>query len=121
MYDLKTLKYICDYYNTLLYDGSYGKTFSTLLLAAIRGKMEQVRTRKIGSKKWSMFFTKEGTISPLMTTLNLTSTDCLTQRFKNQTVTALNCMDPPTFSSNMVFVLHVDDAFEYFVRVKYNG
>lgn len=68
-----------------------------------------------------MFFAKEGTLSPLVTAMNLTSTDCLTQKYKNQTVTALNCVDPPSFSSNMIIELHEDDAFENFIRVKYNG
>ena len=120
-YDLRSLKYISDYYNTLLYDGNYGRNFSTLLLAAIKDKMDLAKSHKIGEKRWSMFFTKEGTISPLMTTLNLTSTDCLTQRFKNQTVTSLNCMDPPSMSSNLIMELHEDDAFEHYVRIKYNG
>ena len=57
-YDLKTLKYISDYYNTLLYDGNYGRTFSILLLAAIKDKMDLAKSHKIGDKKWSMFFTK---------------------------------------------------------------
>jgi hypothetical protein len=30
--DLRDLKYISDYYNVLLNGGSYGKTFSTLIL-----------------------------------------------------------------------------------------
>lgn len=55
---MKSLKYISDYYNTLLYESPYAKTFSTLLLNAIKNKMEQARTHTIGDKKWSMFFTK---------------------------------------------------------------
>jgi hypothetical protein len=31
-YDMKSLKFISDYYNTVLYDGSYAQTFSTLTL-----------------------------------------------------------------------------------------
>lgn len=101
-YDMKSLKFISDYYNILLNDGSYAQTFATLTLSLLRTKMELVRTRQLGDKKWSIFFPREGTITPLLTILNLTSTTCLTQRWKNQTVTEINCMEPPTFSTNLL-------------------
>ena len=44
--DLRNLKYISDYFNTLLYDGSYGQTFSILLLSAIKEKMDLARMRQ---------------------------------------------------------------------------
>lgn len=56
-----------------------------------------------------------------MTLLNLTSSECLSQRWKNQTVTAINCMEPPTFSSNLLMEMHEDDSFQHQVRIKYNG
>ncbi len=31
-YDMKSLKYISDYYNILLNDGTYARTFGTLIL-----------------------------------------------------------------------------------------
>lgn len=56
-----------------------------------------------------------------MTVLNLTSTDCLTQQYKNETVASLNCVNPPSFSANLIFELYEDDSFEHEVRIKYNG
>ena len=38
-YDMKSLKFISDYYNILLNDGSYAKTFATLTLALLRSKL----------------------------------------------------------------------------------
>lgn len=110
-YDRKSLKFVSDYYTILLNDGTYAKNFGILMLSLLRGRMELARMHRYGDRKWSMFFPKEGTLTPLLTILNLTSTNCLTQRWKNQTVTDLNCMEPPTFSTNMLVELHEDDAF----------
>ena len=55
---MKSLKFVSDYYNILLNDGSYAKTFATLTLQLLKIKMQSARTRRIGDKKWSMFFTK---------------------------------------------------------------
>jgi hypothetical protein len=30
-------------------------------------------------------------------------------------------MEPPTFSSNLLFELHQDDSFEYRIKMRYNG
>lgn len=38
-YDMKSLKFISDYYNILLNDGSYAQTFATLTLSLLRGRM----------------------------------------------------------------------------------
>lgn len=38
-YDMKSLKFVSDYYNILLNDGSYAQTFSTLTLQLLRIKM----------------------------------------------------------------------------------
>ena len=38
-YDMKSLKFISDYYNILLNDGSYAKTFATLTLSLLRSKL----------------------------------------------------------------------------------
>jgi phosphoserine aminotransferase len=57
-YDMKSLKFISDYYNILLYDGSYAQTFATLTLSLLQTKMELAKTRQLGDKKWSIFFPK---------------------------------------------------------------
>ncbi len=38
-YDMKSLKFVSDYYNILLNDGSYAQTFATLTLQLLRIKM----------------------------------------------------------------------------------
>lgn len=120
-YDMKSLKFISDYYNSILYNGAYGQLLTTLPLHAIKDKMDLAKSHKLGDKKWSMFFGKELNFVPLVNVLNLTSPECLTQQWKNQTVTSLNCMEVPSFSSNLIFELHEDDAFQHSIRVKYNG
>lgn len=57
-YDMKSLKYISDYYNILIFDSTYAKVLSTLLLAAIKDKMDLIKSHNFGDKKWSMFFAK---------------------------------------------------------------
>ena len=58
---------------------------------------------------------------PLVTKLNLTSTDCLNKQWKNQTVDSINCVDVPSFSANMLLELHEDESFNHFIKIKYNG
>jgi hypothetical protein len=57
---------------------------------------------------------------PLLTQLNLTSAECITQKWNGDPVVAINCMAPPHFSSNLLFELHEEDS-QIFVRIKYNG
>ena len=57
----------------------------------------------------------------LVTKLNLTSPNCLTQKYKNQTITDDNCEDPPSFSANLLMEVHEDDSFSNFIKIKYNG
>ena len=35
--------------------------------------------------------------------LNLTSADCLAQKWSNKTVNSLNCMNTPDFASSLLF------------------
>lgn len=69
----------------------------------------------------SLHFGHESNLIPLMTSLNLTSSDCLNQRWKNQTITSLNCMQAPKFGANLIFELTEDDSFNHFISIKYNG
>lgn len=119
-YDLNNLKYISDYYNALLFSGSYGEIFSALILRQVESKMKQA-TLHGNEKKWSSYFIKEQNMIPLINQLNLTSPSCLTQKYKNQTMTENNCVDPPSFSANLLMELHEDDSFNHFIKIKYNG
>jgi hypothetical protein len=58
---------------------------------------------KQSPKKMTLIFCHQSNIIPLLTQLQLTSPECLTQQWKNQTVTAPTCVLPPAFASNLVF------------------
>jgi hypothetical protein len=90
-YDLKSLKFISDYYNGMLYSGNFAAVISTPFLRLLRMNIKNVIEGN-NKKKLSIFEVHESNIYPLLTTLNLTSADCLNQRWKNQTITSLNCM-----------------------------
>ena len=53
--------------------------------------------------KFILTFGHKSNLYPLIVLLNLTSSECLAQRWKGQTVTSLNCVTPPEFAANMVF------------------
>ena len=103
--DMKQLKFMSNYYNSLLNSGSYADIFSALILNQVEAKMRDIIHSK-SQRKWSMFFMKEMNMMPLVTKLNLTSSDCLNKQWKNQTVDSINCVDPPGFSANLLMELH---------------
>ena len=54
--------------------------------------------------------------------MNITSVECLTDKWNNKTTAHLNCMNLPGFASNLLFEVHEnDETFSYEVKVKYNG
>jgi hypothetical protein len=77
--DMRNLKYMSDYYTMLLNGGSYGKIFSTLVMMTLKEKMESVMQGGLSSeyRKWSMFISRESTLAPLLTVLNLSSAECI--------------------------------------------
>lgn len=59
---------------------------------------------------------------PMLTQLNLTSAECITQKYNGDPVTALNCAITPIYASSLLFELHQDDSTsQLFIRVRYNG
>lgn len=56
--DMRTLKYLSDYFNILLYNGNFGQITATLTLELLKSKLELAKSGKIGQKKWSMFFAR---------------------------------------------------------------
>lgn len=100
--DFRILKYISDYYNTLLYSSTYGSTHATQILTEAKLRFDTAISDPISPKKYAAYFPTEPDMLAAAGILNLTSPECLTQKFKNQTMTYLNCVDPPTFSSNLL-------------------
>jgi hypothetical protein len=93
-YDLKSLKFISDYYKLMLETGSFGETLSTPMLKFIIERFNQVQQRQT-EKKLTFFSCHAENIIELQAIMNLTSLQCVTDKWNNKTVTALNCMNTP--------------------------
>ena len=116
--DLKNLRYMNEFYNTLLYDGNFARVLTTPSIRLLRDKV--TGATKNATLKLSFLFGHQSNLHPWLTLLNLTSTECLTQQWKGQTTTHLNCVSPPQFAANMVIELH-QEGIVRFVKVRYNG
>lgn len=57
---------------------------------------------------------------PILTLFNLTSTECLTQKWNGDPVTAINCVTPPYYAANFIVELHEDNGIVS-VMIRYNG
>lgn len=75
------MRYISDYYNTLIYDGNFARVLTTPFLRFLRSKLSQA-SKKTSSNKMSFVVGHQSNLHPLLTQLNLTSTACLTQKWK---------------------------------------
>jgi hypothetical protein len=100
-YDLKSLKFISDYYKLMLETGPFGETLSTPMLSFIIQRFNQVQQRQT-EKKFSLFSCHAENIIELQAIMNLTSLQCVTDKWNNKTVTALNCMNTPEFAANLL-------------------
>jgi hypothetical protein len=94
------LKYIYEYSNALLFDGSFAKTLSTPLLRMIRSSFSRAVQKT--DMKFILAIGHKSNLYPLVVLLNLTNPECLTQKWKGQTVTSLNCFSAPSFAANLV-------------------
>lgn len=71
-------------------------------------------------RKFTLFSGLEKTMLAFITALNLTSFDCLKDRFVNN-YDSEKCVNPPQFSSSLVFALVQNEKGEDFVNIRYNG
>lgn len=118
--DDRNLQYLFNQHNTFLFNGNFARVLTTPLIRMLNVKFSMAAAKQ-SAKKMTLIFCHQSNIIPLLTQLQLTSPDCLTQQWNNQTVTAPACVPPPAFAANLLFELHQDDTFEYFVQAKYNG
>lgn len=89
----------------MVFDENFARIIATQAFRFLRNKLNDA-INKVNSKRLTFVFGHHSNLLPLMTLLNLTSTECLTQKWKGDQVTDLNCMVPPPFSSNLIFELH---------------
>jgi hypothetical protein len=102
--DNKNLKFIYEYYNTLLQSGNFARTMITPSLRMLRQKLDSV-VKNDTTTRLSLISCHSSNLWPLLTQLNLTSAECITQQFRGEPITALNCVAPPHFSANLLFEL----------------
>lgn len=119
--DLRNLKFMSDFYNTLVFNGNFAKVLSTPTLRLLRSRMDSA-VRNVTKWKMSFMFGHMSNIHPLLTIFNLTNTECLTEKWEDRPITSLNCVEAPQFAANMVIELHEsDDKSSHFVKLRYNG
>ncbi len=96
------MKFIYDYYNTLFQDKNFAKVMVTPSLRMLRQKLDS-SARKQTTNKLTFVFCHSVNILPLLTQLNLTSAECINQKYRDQPITADSCVDAPTYAANLLF------------------
>lgn len=73
-------------------------------------------------KRYSIYSGHDTNVVPLLAFFNLTSHECITKKWRNESFTG-NCADAPPFASSLIFELHQNDdnPSEHFVKLRYNG
>jgi hypothetical protein len=100
-------------------DGKFARVMATPSLRMLRQKLDSVVLNKT-TNRLTFISCHSSNLWPIMTTFNLTSAECLTQKWNGDPVTAINCVLPPHFAANLFVELHEESGSNY-VRVKYNG
>lgn len=109
-YDFKQLRYIENYLFSTIYGGNVSPVFSTNILSAILHNMDNmIKNGKDEVKRFSIYSGHDSNLVPLLNYLNLTTPECITKKWKNETITG-NCADVPPFASNLIFELHQNDT-----------
>lgn len=96
-----------DQYNTLIQGGNFARVMITPTLKMLRQKLDSA-AKKTSNNKLTSITCHSSNTWPLLTQLNLTSTECITQKYKGDPVTALNCAITPPYSFSLLFELHQD-------------
>lgn len=76
--------------------------FSTSILAGVLGNMDNFVNGKPQDIRYSLYSGHDTNVMPILMFLNLTTPECLTRKWKNESVSG-NCADAPPFASNIVF------------------
>lgn len=118
--DEKNLKYIYEEFNALVQGGKFANTMITPTLRMLRAAFDRA-VGKTSNRRFTSIHGHASNIFPLLSQLNLTSPDCITEKYYGSSVTSLNCVEPPHFAASIIFELHEDDSFEHFVKIRYNG
>lgn len=117
--DDRALKHIYEVYNTLVNDGSFAKIMITPSLRMLRQRLESV-VKNQTTNRLTFISCHSSNLWPLLTQLNLTSAECLNQRWNGDPITSINCVLPPDYAANLLFELH-DENGVTMVRIRYNG
>jgi hypothetical protein len=70
-------------------------------------------------KRWTMLSGHDTNVAPTLWFLNLTTAQCIEDKFRNSTKKYLNCEDGPDFASSITFELW--NTTKPVVKIQYNG
>lgn len=99
--DKKNLKYMYEFYNSLLFGGNFARVLATPSLRMIKEKLTDVQ-KGSNKLKASFVFGHHSNVLPLLSVLDLTSPECITQKWKMEPVSSLNCVSPPPYAANLI-------------------
>ena len=107
--EYKQLKYIYNYLFVLLYADHLAAIYSTPIVKPILENMESIINGNFGQKKLTVISGHDSNVAPVLTFMNLTSSECIKKKWNNQTITE-NCAEPVPFASSLQFELHQKDS-----------
>jgi hypothetical protein len=99
--DERNLRYMYEYYNTLIQDGNFAHILATPTLRMLRQRLEAVLSNKT-TNRLTFISCHSSNLWPLLTLFNLTSPECITQKWNGDPVTAINCVLPPYYAANLI-------------------
>lgn len=102
---------------------AYSETTSRALSTPFFTKLIKEFDAKIASpnsvKKWSMFSGHDTNVAPTLWFLNLTTAQCIEDKYHNSTRKYLNCEDGPDFAASITFELW--GGSKPTIKIQYNG
>ena len=87
------MKYINDYYKSLLFSSYFAYRLSKPLLYSVKAYLSKVKnTPADEDRRLTLIFGEEFNLNSLVTILNLTSSSCVTEKWSRGTFSSLNCV-----------------------------
>lgn len=99
------------------YSGNVSKVLGQYFFEKLFTDTEAALVKNQTRRKWTMLSGHDTNVAPLLSFLNISSADCIEDKWQNSTKQYLNCEPGPDFAANLVFEIYTDMT----VKVAYNG
>lgn len=118
--DFMNLRHMVHYLMLTAYSEVTSKALSTPLFTKIIAEFDAKLQNLTSIKKWSMFSGHDTNVAPTLWFLNLTTAECIEDKFRNSSKKYLNCEDGPDFAASLTFELWNVGARPT-AKIQYNG